>query len=175
MLLCKKSHLIVLIVNFYLIISFYSLNAFANVTIILKGNIVDKSCELDFSNTTIDVEMGQWIKTKTWTEGYIFGSREFNVLLNKCGESAHFATFRFIDTTMTSGSVFFSVGSEVKGIALQLKDSEGNIINNDSNVTVNIRPKQSNFISFGAHYIVISDSIIPGKATSKVYFYIEYP
>lgn len=171
----RKFHLIVQAINFHLIFMFFSFNVFANVTITLKGNIVDKSCELDSSSTTIDVEMGQWNKTKVWTKGYIFGAREFNILLAKCGETANFATFRFADPNMISNSPYFSVGSEVKGIALQLKDSEGYIINNNSNVMVKITPKQNNLISFNAHYIVISDSILPGKATSKVYFYIEYP
>ncbi|SUY92929.1 S-fimbrial protein subunit SfaG precursor [Buttiauxella agrestis] len=153
-----------------------------HVNLIMSGEIMKESCDIDANNLTQNVEIGDFAVGTFNSVGSVSADKSFKILLSKCSPEIKTAGVTFTGTAQAGGdssllalSDTTGTGNLAQGVAVQLLDSNKIplAINSLNPVRYPISPGD-NTLNFSLRYKAVSLPVVAGNANAVLYFNMDY-
>lgn len=153
-----------------------------HVNLIMSGEIMKESCDIDANNLTQSIEIGDFTVGTFKSVGSVSADKSFKILLSKCSPEIKSAGVTFTGTAQAGGDPSLLVlsdttggGNMAQGIAVQLLDSNKSplAINSINPIRYDISPGE-NTLSFALRYKAVTLPVTAGNATAVLYFNMDY-
>lgn len=153
-----------------------------HVNLIMSGEIMKESCDIDANNLTQSIEIGDFTVGTFKSVGSVSADKNFSITLSRCSPEIKSAGVMFTGTAQTGSdpsllalSDTTGAGNLAQGIAVQLLDSNKIplAINSLNPVRYTISPGD-NTLSFALRYKAVSLPVVAGNANAVLYFNMDY-
>lgn len=153
-----------------------------HVNLTMSGEIMKESCDIDASNLTQSIEIGDFSAGTFKSVGSVSADKSFKINLNKCSPEIQSAGVTFTGTAQAGGdpsllalSDTTGSGNMAHGIAIQLLDSNKSplTINSINPIRYNLSPGD-NTLNFALRYKAVALPVTAGDATAVLYFNMDY-
>ena len=148
-------------------------------TVTFTGAISDQTCVVDASSSNLTVDLGTVSSSSFSAAGDTASASRFDISLTGCPSTFTKVAARFdgaTDTTNPDLLALTKTGSEASGVAIQLSNIDGSVLNIGQESTqfpIDTAASSSTF-KFIARYQATSSTINPGDAGSVAQFTITY-
>jgi len=146
----------------------------ADITLNFNATVVASPCEMDLTNSTTTIALGDVYANQVETPGTRSGEVSFNLSFKDCpaGTTSVVATFTGTDNPETFGGLTFLNGGTAENIGVQVKPVDGNwdakSFHNGSTMTATVADDKTAVFKLTSRMYTPTGNVTPGSVIATV-------